>query len=79
MEEQEENQEPDGEGRKRKRHSEDEKSFARRARPTSEDSLNQWLAIRDAYRAHLEVRFGASHQELVYLSAFVKPITSFRV
>ena len=49
--------------RKRTRHSDEDKSFARRAPPKTEDAKNQWLAIRDAYNAALSKSFGAAQQE----------------
>ena len=54
-------QEPE---RKRQRHSDEDKSFARRARPKGETACNQWLAIRDAYNKDLFATFGASHQDI---------------
>ncbi|CAE7295378.1 unnamed protein product [Symbiodinium sp. KB8] len=63
---------PAGEGsevRKRKRHSDDEKSFARRAKPKSEKSLNHWTAIRDVYNAQLFAKYAASHQDGFWMLA----------
>ena len=48
---------------KRQRHSDEDKSFARRARPKREEALNQWLAIRDAYNKDIHKNFGASKQD----------------
>ncbi|CAE7246994.1 unnamed protein product [Symbiodinium microadriaticum] len=48
---------------KRTRLSDEDKSFARRAKPQTEDAVNQWTAIRDAYNAVLSLRFGAGHQD----------------
>ena len=49
--------------KKRVRHGAEDKSFARRAKPSGPDALNQWTAIRDAYNAELSHRFGASRQD----------------
>ena len=50
---------------KRTRHSQDEKSFARRARPTKPDILDQWLAIRDSFNEMISknVASPSSHQD----------------
>ena len=49
--------------KKRVRYDDENKSFAKRARPPPGDGCNQWLAIRDAYNAHLLSDFGASQQD----------------
>ena len=43
----------EGATKKRKRHSEDDKSFARRAKPKRTVPLNHWTAIRDVFRGEL--------------------------
>ena len=48
---------------KRNRHSDEDKSFARRAKPKTEDACNQWTALRDCYNKKLFQHFGASAQD----------------
>ena len=49
--------------KKRQRHSDEDKSFARRAKPSSEEGCIRWTAIRDAYNEFLHSHFGASRQD----------------
>ena len=59
---------------KRVRHSDEEKSFARRARPKWEKACNQWLAIRDAYNEDLFDTFGASRQDKQHIKLVPEPV-----
>ena len=64
---------------KRTRHSEEDKSFARRAKPSKEDSLHQWQAIRDAFNSEIAMNVVSpgSHQDPVYNSIMYKFLTCF--
>ena len=56
---------------KRTRHSEEEKSFARRARPKGEDACAQWRAIRDTFNDRISSAVAgdvpSKHQDLMQL------------
>ncbi|CAE7193246.1 unnamed protein product [Symbiodinium sp. CCMP2592] len=49
--------------KKRKRHAEEDKSFARRAKPKMTVPLNHWTAIRDVFRAELADTCGSVEQD----------------
>ncbi|OLQ01812.1 hypothetical protein AK812_SmicGene15397 [Symbiodinium microadriaticum] len=46
----------DADKKKRKRHSEDEKSFARRAKPKTTKALAHWAAIRDVFNSDIALK-----------------------
>ena len=50
---------------KRTRHGHDDKSFARRAKPSRPDALDQWRAIRDVFneKIHAKVATPGAHQD----------------
>ena len=48
---------------KRVRHSDEDKSFARRARPKTQAAADQWQAIRDIYNAQLFCHYKAGKQD----------------
>ena len=57
----------------RTKHSDEDKSFARRAKPSRPDTLNQWLAIRDAFNSSISESMAcpSSHQDtFVHASIF---------
>ena len=49
--------------RKRKWYSEEDRSFARRAKPTTDHALNQWTAIRDIFKSDLSLKYNSAHQD----------------
>ena len=50
---------------KRTRHGDEDKSFARRAKPTTDKAQDQWRAIRDVFneKIHPKLDCPSSHQE----------------
>ena len=67
--------------KKREWLSDEDKSFARRAKPKSMSSLNHWTAIRDVFNSELASKYNAcSHQDsqahMVYMHLFVHPVFS---
>ncbi|CAE7816444.1 unnamed protein product, partial [Symbiodinium microadriaticum] len=55
--------------RKRKWYSEEDRSFARRAKPTTEHALNQWTAIRDIFKSDLSLKYNSAHQDGFWMLA----------
>ncbi|CAE7355826.1 unnamed protein product [Symbiodinium sp. CCMP2456] len=52
--------------KKRRRLAADDKSFAGRPKPKTEDATNRFMAIRDVYNSKIQLHFGASQQELFF-------------
>ncbi|CAE7222598.1 unnamed protein product, partial [Symbiodinium necroappetens] len=49
--------------KKRRRLDADDKSFAGRPKPKTDDALNRFMAIRDIYNSKIQLHFGASQQD----------------